>query len=155
MFRRIYFRLHQKVSRCISVTRSYQLTLTEMWSTCQFSDWWTTPPAVSPPPPRTALQGGLPSTAPQVWESVDAPSTLFIVFGLHFLISIASFIQRWYRLFSCLMTLALSQSMIWFSLLQWSVMADLRFSCLALSFIARLSELPPFHIPFYVLSFVW
>ena len=29
--------------------------------------------------------------------------------------------------------------MIWFSLLQWSVMADLRFSCWALSFIARLS----------------
>lgn len=72
----------------------------------------------------------------QVCESMYAPSSLFMVLGLRFLISIDSLIQRWYLLFSCCMTFALSQSMMWFSLLQWSVMADLRFSCVALSFIA-------------------
>ena len=81
-------------------------------------------------------QGGHASCL-QVCDSMNAPSSRFVVLLARFLISVASIIQHWCLLLSVWMTLALSQSIIWFSLLQWSETADLAFSCNALSLVTR------------------
>lgn len=64
-----------------------------------------------------------------------------IVPGHRFWISTASIIHRWCLFSLEWMILAFSQFMIWFSHLQWSVMADLTFYCCALSFIALVCHL--------------
>lgn len=82
----------------------------------------------------TAYSASLISDGPwrsefQVRERVCAPSfQLMVPLGL-LLISMASFTQRFHLLVSDVMILFLSQSMMWVFLLQWSVMADFRFSC--------------------------
>ena len=90
-------------------------------------------------------QGGHASCL-QVCDSMNAPSSRFVVLLARFLISVASIIQHWCLLLSVWMTLALSQSIMGFSLFQWSVMADSAFSCnvfscLCLSFVRFLFTL--------------
>ena len=82
-------------------------------------------------------RGRLCRTVSQVWDSWYAPSSRLTVFGARFRISTASLIHRWNLLLSVLTILAASQSIKWFSRLQWSDTADFRFSCNAFSLSAR------------------
>lgn len=71
--------------------------------------------------------------ASQVWESMKAPSSRFIVALARFLISIASLIQCVCLLFSDPIIFALSQSMMCLFFLQWSDMTEFCCSAFPLS----------------------
>ena len=103
--------------------------------------------AVAPRIPRPPLFRGRCSRESHTCERVYAPSSLLMVFPPRLRISIASLIQRWYLLLSAVMILALSQSMMWLLILQWSDIADLRLLSCAFCLCARVRRAAPFHIP--------
>ena len=97
----------------------------EVWLPVRF-DRWVTPRAVCPAPSQDGCPGVGQHEGPLV--PVHRLWVLLPDFNRFLYPAVVSVV-------SCLITLALSQSMTWFSLLQWSVIADLRFSCCACSFI--------------------
>ena len=88
-----------------------------------------------------SVMGRLCRTVSQVWDSWYCPSSRFTVFWPRFRISTASLIHRWNRLLSLWTILAPSQSIKWFSRLQWSDIADFSVSCVACCLTARVSVL--------------